>query len=120
MPENVPVMYGIPNCDTIKKARKWLTQHNIDYQFHDYKKLGTDELQLQNWLQELGWEQLINKRGTTWRKLDEKTKSTMDNQAAIKVMQDNPSIFKRPLLILQDQNILGFNENTYTQELLQA
>jgi len=120
MPENVPVMYGIPNCDTIKKARKWLTQHNIKYQFHDYKKLGTDEQQLQNWLQELGWEQLINKRGTTWRKLDESIKSSMDNEAAIQVMQDNPSIIKRPLLILKDQKILGFNENTYTQELLQA
>ncbi len=120
MPENVPVMYGIPNCDTIKKARNWLKTHQIDYQFHDYKKQGTDESQLTNWLQELGWEQLINKRGTTWRKLDENTKSSMNNQAALKVMQNKPSIIKRPLLLLKNQKILGFKEDTYQQELLHS
>ena len=110
MPQNIPVMYGIPNCDTIKKARNWLQQHEIEYQFHDYKKQGTDESQLQDWLHDLGWEALINKRGTSWRKLDEKTKATMDTQSAIKIMLDNPSIIKRPLLVLKDQKILGFND----------
>lgn len=118
MPESLPVMYGIPNCDTIKKARNWLKSHDIEYQFHDYKKQGTDENQLKSWLQELGWEKLINKRGTTWRKLDEETKATMDDQLAIQIMLDNPSIIKRPLLIINDQIILGFNENTYQQEFL--
>ena len=111
-------MYGIANCDTIKKAKNWLKDHAIEYQFHDYKKLGTDKSQLFEWLQELGWEQLINKRGTTWRKLDESTKASMDNNAAIKIMQDNPSIIKRPLLIINDQKILGFKEDIYQQELL--
>ncbi len=118
MSESLPVMYGIPNCDTIKKARNWLTSHNIEYQFHDYKKQGTDENQLKNWLQELGWEQLINKRGTSWRKLDKKTKAGMDIQLALQIMLANPSIIKRPLLVLSDQKILGFNEHTYQQELL--
>ncbi len=118
MPESIPVMYGIPNCDTIKKARNWLKEHQIEYQFHDYKKQGTDENQLKDWLQELGWEQLINKRGTSWRKLDENTRGNMDNQLALEVMLSNPSIIKRPLLILNDQTVLGFNEKTYQQELL--
>jgi len=117
-PVSGPVMYGIPNCDTMKKARNWLKLHNIEYQFHDYKKNGTDENQLKDWVQELGWEKLINKRGTSWRKLNDETKASMDDQAAIKVMQDNPSIIKRPLLIITDQKILGFNETTYEQELL--
>lgn len=118
MSGNIPVMYGIANCDTIRKARNWLKQHEIEYRFHDYKKQGVDENQLKNWLQELGWEQLINKRGTSWRKLDDETKANMDVNTAIKVMQHNPSIIKRPLLALKDQNILGFNENTYQKELL--
>ena len=118
MPESIPVMYGIANCDTIKKARNWLKDHAIEYRFHDYKKQGTDDKQLTDWLQELGWEKLINKRGTTWRKLDDETKTNMDDNAAIKVMLDNPSIIKRPLLILSDQKILGFKEETYQQELL--
>jgi len=118
MPESIPVVYGIANCDTIKKARNWLKDHQIEYQFHDYKKLGTDKNQLAGWLQELGWEKLINKRGTTWRKLDDETKSSMNNDAAIEVMLDNPSIIKRPLLVINDKIILGFNENTYQQELL--
>ena len=120
MPEQhtgyVPVMYGIPNCDTIKKARKWLQQHEVNYRFHDYKKQGTDENQLKSWIKEMGWEQLINKRGTSWRKLDESTKTGMDDNSALQVMMDNPSIIKRPLLQLQDQFILGFDEIKYQQE----
>lgn len=118
MSKSLPVMYGIPNCDTIKKARNWLKSNDIDYQFHDYRKQGTDENQLKTWLQELGWEQLINKRGTSWRKLDEDTKAKMDNKLAIQIMTDNPSIIKRPLLVINDHKILGFNETAYQQELL--
>ena len=109
-------MYGIPNCDTIKKARKWLQQHEVEYRFHDYKKLGIDEDQLKNWIETMGWEQLINKRGTSWRKLDENTRSGMNDQAAIRVMQKNPSIIKRPLLQVRDQFIIGFDEAEYRQE----
>ena len=112
-----PVMYGIPNCDTIKKARKWLQENAIDYQFHDYKKQGTDSAQLQSWVEELGWEQLINKRGTTWRKLDDTVKNNMDAEQAVKVMQDNPSIIKRPLLDTGKSKILGFDAQQYEQAL---
>ncbi len=118
MSGKLPVMYGIPNCDTIKKARNWLKTNNIEYLFHDYKKQGIDANQLNDWLQELGWEQLINKRGTSWRKLDDDSKANMNNQLAVKVMTDNPSIIKRPLLVINEKKILGFNENTYQQELL--
>lgn len=118
MSEGVAIMYGIANCDTIRKARNWLKQHEVDYQFHDYKKQGTDENQLKTWVQELGWEQLINKRGTSWRKLDEETRANMDNTVAIKVMQDNPSIIKRPLLVINGRKIPGFDENRYQQEFL--
>lgn len=111
-----PVMYGIPNCDTIKKARKWLQQHAVDYRFHDYKKLGIDEDQLKNWVETMGWEQLINKRGTSWRKLDETTRADMNDQTALRVMQENPSIIKRPLLQVRDQFIIGFDEAEYRKE----
>jgi len=118
MAEVLPVMYGIRNCDTIKKARAWLEQHSIPYQFHDYKKQGVDRLELTAWVAELGWEQLINKRGTSWRKLDEHQKSIMDDNLAVNTMLDNPSIIKRPLLLIGDRKILGFNQDSYTQELL--
>ena len=108
-------MYGINNCDTIKKAKSWLNEHQIDFDFHDYKKLGTDETQLKSWVQELGWQQLINQRGTSWRKLDETRRHSMNNQDAIQVMQENPSIIKRPLLIVGDQKVLGFKSDQYQQ-----
>jgi arsenate reductase len=116
MPANNVVMYGITNCSTIKKARDWLQQNNIDYQFHDYKKKGTDAEQLKQWIDQLGWEQLINRRGTTWRKLDANTRESMNNTVAISVMQDNPSIIKRPLLEVNAKLVLGFDENLYQQE----
>ncbi|MBC8212015.1 MAG: ArsC family reductase [Gammaproteobacteria bacterium] len=118
MPDAGLMMYGIRNCDTIKKARAWLDQHAIHYQFHDYKKHGIDHDQLQRWVSELGWEQLINKRGTSWRKLDQQQQSVMDDSLAVKVMMQNPSIIRRPLLVVGEQKILGFNEKTYAQELL--
>ena len=120
MSTQVPVMYGIANCDTIKKARQWLSQNNIEYQFHDYKKLGTDARQLQSWLSEFGWETIINKRGTSWRKLDEATRSEIDDAKAIQLMQDNPSIIKRPILDTGKQRVVGFNEAEYQQLLLKS
>lgn len=113
----LPVMYGISNCDTIKKARKWLDQNAIDYRFHDYKKQGIDSDELKQWIEELGWEKLINRRGTSWRKLDEQTRNSMDDNLALNVMLDNPSIIKRPLLAYGKHKLLGFNENDYAKEL---
>ncbi|MCP3666134.1 MAG: ArsC family reductase [Gammaproteobacteria bacterium] len=109
-------LYGIPNCDTMKKARKWLTEHGIDYQFHDYKKLGVDETQLLSWIDELGWEPLLNRRGMMWRKLDHQIKENIEQTSAVKVMLETPSIIKRPVLDLGNRRIIGFSEATY-QEL---
>lgn len=106
-------IYGIKNCDTMKKAFKWLESNNIEYSFHDYKKAGLEELQANEWVNELGWENVINKRGTTWRKLDDTIKDTMNNEKAVQVMIENPSIIKRPLLIHNDSKTLGFKEAEY-------
>jgi len=108
-------LYGIPNCDTIKKARKWLKDNNVDYEFHDYKKLGVPEKELKVWVKKLGWEIVLNKRGTTWRKLDDKTKESVTEDSAIQIMLDNPSIIKRPILVAQDLLLVGFKEEEYSQ-----
>ncbi len=108
-------LYGIKNCDTMKKARTWLEQHNIEFAFHDYKKDGLPEALVDQWLQELGWEALINRRGTTWRKLPEDLRDSMDTAKARAVMLDNPSIIKRPLLDTGDGKHLGFKAEHYQQ-----
>ena len=108
-------MYGIPNCDTIKKARNWLKDNDVDYEFHNYKKDGVPETELKKWIKNLGWEVLLNKRGTTWRKLDETTKNDVNEKSAIKIMLDNPSIIKRPVLDDGKSILVGFNENEYKQ-----
>ena len=92
-------MFGIKNCDTIKKARKWLEAEGIDYQFHDYKKEGLSTEMLNSWVKDLGWEALVNKRGTTWRKLPEAVKESIDQASAIEIMLENTSIIKRPLSV---------------------
>lgn len=107
-------MFGIKNCDTIKKARKWLEAEGIEYQFHDYKKDGLSAEMLDSWIAGLGWEALINKRGTTWRKLPEDVKDTIDQASAITIMLENTSIIKRPLLVDDANNtLLGFKAEDY-------
>lgn len=108
-------MYGIPTCDTIKKARAWLERHGIEYRFHDYKKAGIDADTLRQWSRELSVDALINKRGTTWRKLDEaERRGIEDNEdAAVALMMANPSLIKRPVLDTGRQRILGFDEARY-------
>lgn len=107
-------VYGIKNCDTMKKALRWLDDAGVEYRFHDYKKEGVPADQLDNWLTTLGWEQVINRRGTTWRKLDESIRDNMDNQSARAVVLDNPSIVKRPLLDTGSELVLGFKADDYT------
>lgn len=108
-------LYGIPNCDTIKKARKWLKDNNVDYTFHDYKKLGVPEKELTTWVKKIGWEILLNKRGTTWRKLDEAIKESVNKNTAIQIMLENPSIIKRPVLVKGKNILVGFKADEYTK-----
>ena len=106
-------LYGIKNCDTVKKARKWLDDNGIAYDFHDFKKDGLDETLLARWEQAIGWEALINKRGTTWRKLPEELRDTIGAQTAHEIMLDNPSIIKRPVVESGDQVSVGFNADEW-------
>jgi arsenate reductase (glutaredoxin) len=108
-------IYGIPNCDTMKKARQWLTGHGIDYAFHDYKKDGVDEKRLRRWVKQVGWENLLNRRGTTWRKLDPAVTADIDEAGAIQVMLENPSIIKRPVLEYGKSLQVGFKAEEYTR-----
>jgi arsenate reductase len=106
-------LYGIPNCDTMKKARNWLADQGIPYHFHDYKKDGLDKTLLLGWIQELGWEALLNRRGMMWRKLDAATKADLDQPRAIEIMLQTPSIIKRPLLDTGESRHLGFSDSQY-------
>ncbi|MFG1174358.1 ArsC family reductase [Erwiniaceae bacterium CAU 1747] len=110
-------MYGIKNCDTIKKARRYLEANHIDYHFHDYRADGLDAALLGQFIAGLGWEALLNTRGTTWRKLDETTRQGVNNAAAAQeLMLAMPAIIKRPLLCAADGSmLLGFSEATYQQ-----
>lgn len=107
-------MYGIPNCDTIKKARKWLDDNGIAYSFHNYKKLGVDEAALRLWVDELGWETLLNRAGTTFRGLPDADKADLNAEKAIALMVANPSMIKRPVLDLGDRRIAGFKPEIYS------
>ena len=111
-------VYGIKNCDTVKKALKWLESNNIDYDFHDFKKSGISAEKLKEWSAKLGWEPLINKGGSTWKKLDAETQNRITNEnEAFELMQEKTSVIKRPV-IENDQDILiGFDENMYQQTL---
>lgn len=103
-------LYGIRNCDTVKKARAWLDARAIAYDFHDYKLAGIDEARLRGWVGELGWEKLLNRAGTTFRKLPEVDKQAIDTDKAVALMLAQPSMIKRPLLDLGDRRLAGFNE----------
>ncbi len=107
------IIYGIKNCDTMKKAIKWLNDNEIDYALHDYKKDGIHEAVLENAIDIHGWELVINKRGTTWRNLSDEQKNTMNADSALKIAEENPSIIKRPLLVFNDVPHLGFKPEHY-------
>jgi arsenate reductase (glutaredoxin) len=108
-------LYGIPNCNTVKKARTWLDAHQVAYEFHDFKKLGIDAATLAQWLTQTSWEKLVNRSGMTWRNLSETEKSAViDNASAISLMQEKTSVIKRPVLVADGKLLaLGFDESTY-------
>ena len=106
-------IYGIPNCDTIKKARHWLADNAIDAQFHDYRKDGLERELLETFEANLGWEKLLNKRGTTWRQLDDDTKNNVDRDSAIALMLEHPAMIKRPVLTDGQRYLVGFSEKDW-------
>lgn len=108
-----PVIYGIRNCDTIKKTLKWLDHQAIDYRFHDYRKDGLTSKLLQEFVARLGWEALLNKRGTTYRALSEAVKQNLNEPSALRLMLEQPALIKRPLLRMDDTYLLGFDEARY-------
>lgn len=111
----VITLYGIRNCDTVKKARAWLDGREIAYAFHDYKTAGIEAERLQRWCKELGWETLLNRTGTTFRKLSEADKQGLNERKAIAMMLAQPSMIKRPVLDLGTQRLVGFKPALYAQ-----
>jgi Spx/MgsR family transcriptional regulator len=113
----VPItIYGIKNCDTMKKARAWLDKHGVDYAFHDYKTAGIDRERLERWSRKAGWETLLNRGGMTFRKLPDKDKQALDTRKAVALMLAQPSIIKRPVLDLGGGKlVVGFKPETYTE-----
>ncbi len=106
-------IYGIKNCDTMKKARSWLDQHKIAYDFHDYKIAGIDKPVLEGWAKKVGWEVLLNKAGTTFKKLPDAKKGKLDEKKAIALMLDQPSMIKRPVLDIGGKLTIGFKPEMY-------
>lgn len=111
-------LYGIRNCDTMKKARRWLEENGVVYRFHDYRKDGLEAGLLEAWEKELGWELLLNRRGMLWRKLPQERRDRIDRASALQCMLDNPGIIKRPLLDLGDRRVVGFSADDYATLLL--
>jgi len=108
-----PVIYGIANCDTVKKARKWLEKSGIDYTFHDFRKDGLDQKRLNEWYKNTSWENLLNKRSRTWRELSESDKTDVTQSKASKLILAQPNLIKRPVLEFNKQVTIGFDENIY-------
>jgi arsenate reductase len=108
-------LYGIPNCDTMKKARKWLADNGVEYEFHDYKKLGIEKKKLNEWIKTVGWETLLNRRGMMWRKVPDDVKANIDEKSAIGLMLETPSIIKRPVLEANGKVTVGFKAETYEE-----
>ena len=107
------LLYGIPNCDTVKKARTWLDAHGVAYTFHDYKKAGIDEATLRGWTARLGWEKVLHRAGTTFRKLPEADRAGLEEDRAVALMLAQPSMIKRPVIVQGDVLLAGFTPDTY-------
>ena len=110
-------LYGIPNCDTVKKARSWLTENGIEHVFHDYKKSGIDAARLTKWCDAMGWEKVINRAGTTFKKLPDASKAGLDQAKAIALMLDQPSMVKRPIVEHPGGLLVGFKADEWSAAL---
>ena len=114
----MPIVYGIPNCDTVKKARSWLVEHGIAYTFHDFKKQGVPPAQLARCSQAAGWDQLLNRQGTTWRKLDAVSReAVVDAASAHSLMLSNPSVIRRPVVDWGQDVTVGFDPLAWSHRL---
>ncbi|MFV0645478.1 MAG: ArsC family reductase [Sphingomonadaceae bacterium] len=111
-------LYGIPNCDTVKKARKWMDAHEIDYSFHDYKKAGAEAGKLGKWIDAAGLDTVLNRRGTTFRKLDEEDKADIDHDKAVRLLLAHPSMIKRPIVEYPDGLLVGFKPEEWEKALM--
>lgn len=116
-PDQRLCLYGIKACDTMKKARTWLDEHGQNYEFHDYKSAGIDRAHLEAWCNEHGWQTVLNRAGTTFRKVDDAAKADLDQARAIELMLAQPSMIKRPVLDLGDRTLIGFKPDLYAAAL---
>lgn len=110
-------LYGIPGCDTVKKARTWLDQQGVAYAFHDYKKSGIDRAKLAGWVDKLGWDMVLNRAGTTFRKLPEAQRGDLDSDKAIVLMLGQPAMIKRPVVEYPGDLLVGFKPDAWAQAL---
>ena len=112
-------VYGIKNCNTVKSALDWLKKNNVEFEFHDYKTKGITDAKLKSWSKQVGWESLVNKRGTTWRQLDPTEQAKVTSEAAaIALMKEKTSVIKRPLIEVDDKVVtLGFDEAEYSKKV---
>jgi len=111
-------LYGIPNCDTVKKARVWLTQHDVAHAFHDYKKAGIDRARVEGWVAEHGWEVVLNRAGTTFKALPDADKADLTSAKAVDLMLAQPSMIKRPVLDLGGRTLVGFKPDRYAEAVI--
>jgi arsenate reductase len=111
----VITLYGIKNCDTVKKARKWLDKHGVEYKYHDFRENGLEQEAVTTWIEELGWQNLVNRRSTSWKALDEQARLNMDDAAARKAVLLHPTLIKRPLLDTGKQRFTGFSAASYVK-----
>jgi Spx/MgsR family transcriptional regulator len=107
------ILYGISNCDTVKKAKNWLEANNLDYRFHDFRKQGLESEIVQDWLNQIPWDQLLNKRSTTWRNLDPEVQQSVNAETVVQLLVSNPTLIKRPVLAVNGIINIGFNADTY-------
>ena len=107
------ILYGISNCDTVKKAKNWLETNNLDYRFHDFRKQGLETETVQDWLNQIPWDKLLNKRSTTWRNLDTEVQQSVNAETVVQLLVANPTLIKRPVLAVNGIINVGFNADTY-------
>lgn len=113
-------LYGIANCDTVRRARRWLEEHGVDYRFHDFRKEGAEPERLARWAEKAGWDRLLNRRSTSFRQIDEKVRQAIDSELALHLMAQNPTLIKRPVVERGDMVLVGFSDAEWSNALGQG